>query len=533
VSGAAGALLEVRDLVVELGPREPRTRALDGVSFEVRPGETLGLIGASGSGKTTAALAVLGLLPGGARASGSVRWRGRELLGLPPAALREVRGAEIALVPQDPMGALHPLWRVDRQVAEAVRAHRPRTSRREALGRARALLERMGIPRSRLAESGYPFEWSGGMRQRALIAMAVANRPGLLIADEPTTALDATTQAAVLALLRQVQRESGAAMLLISHDAAVVRAMADRVVTMRDGRVVGPAPAGGEPAARPAPPPRPEPARLVAPRGEVLRVEGLRVRYRLRGRGWGRRAWLHAVENVGFELAPAETLAVVGASGSGKSSLARALVRLEEPAAGSVVLGGRDLTRLAGPALRRARAGIQIVFQDHTASLNPRRRVGASILEPLRAQGRLPRGGGEGRAAELLEAVGLPAAFADRLPYQLSGGERQRVAIARALALRPQVLVLDEPVTSLDADARGAILRLLRDLQAEHGIAYLLIAHDLRLVRDVAHRTAVMQDGRFVEIGETAALFTAPAHPCTRRLLATLADVVEPVPPGA
>jgi peptide/nickel transport system ATP-binding protein len=531
LGGSGEPILRVRDLAVRFdGGRD----AVRDVSFDIRAGETLGLVGASGSGKTTIAHAILRLLPGSAHCTGSVSWCGRDLLRLDDVALRAVRGAEIGLVPQDPLTALNPLHRVDRQVAEALRAHDARLRSADALARATTLLASMGIPPPRGAGSGYPFQWSGGMRQRALIAMAVANRPALLIADEPTSALDATTRAAVLALLRGIQRSTGAALLLIAHDMAVIAQLADRVAVMQAGRIVESACVrcirdrprtayAAELVAAAhmhdvAAPHVPGPVVRGVRTAPVLRVEDLSVRHVVRG--WRRPAAVLAVDGVSFDVGAGETLAIVGESGSGKSSLARALVRLERPYTGRVLLDGRDLAHLRGAGLRAARAGIQIVFQEQHASLNPRRRAGASIAEPLLVHGRARGSRAAALVAALLEDVGLPPAFADRFPHELSGGERQRVAIARALALQPRLLVLDEPVTALDAITRAALLRLLRGLQERTGVGCVLIAHDLAMVQAVAHRVAVMHAGRFVEVGAAADIFAAPAHEQTRRLLA-------------
>ena len=467
-------------------------------------GETLGIIGESGAGKTMTALSILRLLPSpGQIAAGRVRWRGRDLASMSTAELRAVRGGEIGMIFQDPVAALHPMLRIDAQVAEAVLAHSPATPRAVALRQATDLLEHLGVPGERIRHAPYPHQWSGGMCQRAMLAMAIANRPALLIADEPTTALDADTQAEVLGLLRQLQREFPLAILLITHDMAVVSAMADRVAVMREGRIVETGPVRELLAhsthaytarliARTRPnEPRP-PRRAVG--STVLFASKVSVTYRLPGS----REVVRAVDEATFSVAQGETVGLVGASGAGKSSLARALLRLTPAARGLIRLHDVEFTALRGAALKRARADLQIVFQHPYASLNPRRTIGQSLAEPLRVHGRY---GGDGRShvARALENVRLPAEYAGRFPRELSGGERQRVAIARALILSPRVVVLDEPVSSLDAPTRQEILDLLRSLQEESGVAYLFISHDLDLIQRIADRVLVMSAGRLAE----------------------------------
>jgi peptide/nickel transport system ATP-binding protein len=550
-------LLQVRGLSVEFGPvgraRRPGSTGLEpvvgGIDLDVGAGETLGLVGESGSGKTTTALALLGLLPSAARTGGRVLWRGRELLALGPEAIRAIRGKEIALIPQDPMAALHPLIRVDRQVAESVRAHAPDLSRGAARARAVELLARTGLPPDRLRHAGYPFEWSGGMRQRALIAMAIAHSPALIIADEPTTALDATTRAAVLALLRELRDETGMALLLITHDMAVVSAMADRVAVMRHGRIVeagpvhavrhrpadpytaalvapleperDPGSASPDASSQPrvgsaaGPPARPTAGAAVP----VLDVARVSVRYPVRARGPRGAGWFTAVDRVSFEIGAGETLCLVGESGAGKSSLARAIVRLQGISGGRITMGDMDITGIRGRALRAARREFQIVFQDPYSTLNPRRRIGPTVVEPLRIHGLCSRAAAPEEAVRLLEGVGLRADHAERFPFQLSGGERQRVAIARALALEPKVVVLDEPVSSLDTATRGDMVHLLGALQEARGVAYLLIAHDLRFVRSIADRVAVMRHGQLVAIGPARDIFERPEDAYTRSLV--------------
>ena len=547
MSAAPTPLLEVRDLVVRFpaprgGRRTPAAHAgeeeppvVAGVSFDVRPGETLGLIGESGAGKTLSALSLLRLVPRPGRiTAGSIQWRGRELLSMPEAELRTLRGGEIGMIFQDPVAALHPMLRIDEQVAEALLTHAPETPRSAAMGRAAELLEHLGVPAARIRHAPYPHQWSGGMCQRAMLAMAIANRPALLIADEPTTALDAATRDDVLGLLERLREEFSLAILLITHELEIVARMADRVAVMQQGRIVDTGPVR-ELLERPSHPytaelvarARPRAARvdrvrartdgrsaaeLPSPeRAVALAASNLRVTYRIPGS----RELVHAVEDASLTVQAGETVGLVGASGAGKSSLARALLRLTPVERGTIRLGSTDLTSLSGAALRRARAEIQIVFQNPYASLNPRRTVGESIAEPLRIHGRYGRDG-TARVATLLEEVQLPAAYATRFPQELSGGERQRVAIARALVLEPRVVVLDEPVTSLDAATRTGILDLLEALQEKTGVGYLFIAHDLDVIRRLAHRVLLMSSGTLAQWEDKApstGRVAAPAVP--------------------
>ncbi len=564
-----GELLRVTDLCVELETREGWARPLRGVDLEIRAGETVGLIGESGSGKTLTALSILRLLPARHAIGGRIGWRGRDVLSLPERRVRGLRGREIGMIFQDPLSSLHPWYRVVDQVAEALRAHTD-LSRREARRRSLGLLERVGISAAHAERHPFPHQWSGGMRQRAVVAMAIANGPRLLIADEPTTALDVTVQAQILELLREALRDTGAAALLISHDLAVVAQLAERVAVMDGGRVIefrpirelfaNPerektrellaaadllGPSNGTARPKPgaeggsritaSPPSGPSaPAALNPPTGPhrapgtdgaatepVLRVVDLIVEHRGDGPR-ARSATVRAVDGVSFELRRGETMGLVGESGCGKSTLARALLALDRPVAGHVYLDGEDLLSADRRRLRRLRARIQMVFQDPLASLNPRRTVAETVAAPLRAHGRFRAAGGEARVRRLLELVRLEPELAGRYPHQLSGGQRQRVGIARALALDPEVLVLDEPVTALDAAVRARVLGLLRDLQAELGISMLLIAHDLAVVRSVAHRVAVMYLGRLVEVGEAQRVFSHPAHPYTVALLSAI-----------
>lgn len=529
-------LLALRDLTVDYGS----VRAVRSVSLEIRAGEIVSIVGESGSGKTTLALAVLGLLPASARIErGEIRWKGEDLLAASAERRRALRGRDIAMVFQEPLSALHPTFPVVSQVAEALRAHRPdldrRTARREAVER----LEAVGIPQPARRTREIPHQWSGGMRQRALIAMALAHDPSLMIADEPTTALDVTVQARLIELLRRkapaaAGRDDAASggTLLITHDFGLVAELADRVLVMQNGRVVEAGavtrifdrpshphtralldarPGTGAPTGRGS-----RGGRTSSDDDVALEAVNLHASYGPTSRGGPP---VIAVRDVSFRLRAGEALGLVGESGSGKSSLARALVGLL-PATGRIRVGGRPVP----PTTRRSRAerrALQIVFQDPFGSLNPRRSAGNAIAEALRIHS-LDADRRKERVAELLGLVELDASFGARFPAELSGGERQRVAIARALACRPKVLVLDEPVTSLDLPVQVRILALLERLRRELGTALLLIAHDLRMVRDVADRVAVMHGGRLIETGRTADVFERPSHPETRRLLSAI-----------
>jgi peptide/nickel transport system ATP-binding protein len=524
-------VLSVRDLVVEFAVHGKPVAAVGGVDLDVHAGETLGLVGESGSGKTVTVLAALGLLPPPptCTVSGIVLLDGRDLLTMDPRERRAVRGREIGTVFQDPMTSLHPSFRVVDQVAEALLVHDRRLARSTARDRAVELLERVGVPHPGRRLREYPHQWSGGMRQRAMIAMAIANRPRLLVADEPTTALDVTIQAQILDILRAARDDLGAATVLITHDLGVVAELADRVSVMRAGRVLESASAEALFAGpqrshtrmllaavprldRPAAP-RP----IRAPAAAVLEVRDLVTHYR----GGGGRV-VHAVDGVTLSLAPGETLGLVGESGCGKSTLARTVLRLVDATSGQVLLQGEDITSARGRRLRRLRRSLSMVFQDPYSSLNPRMTVGEIVAQPLRITRRYRADGGMRRVHELLDLVGLDPALAGRLPAQFSGGQRQRVGIARALALSPEVLILDEPVSSLDVSVQAQVVDLLGRLQRELGLAYLLIAHDLALVRDVCDRVAVMYLGQLVETGTREQVFTAPVHPYTQALLAAV-----------
>ncbi|MFE9797585.1 dipeptide ABC transporter ATP-binding protein [Streptomyces goshikiensis] len=546
-------LVDVRDLVVDfpVGGPGAYVRAVDGVSFTMGPGHALGIVGESGSGKSTVAAALLGLHRGtGTRLGGTVRVAGTDVGGASAAELRRLRGATAAMVFQDPLSSLDPYYAVGDQIAEVYRVHAA-VSRRAARARAVSVLDRVGIPDAVRRSRARPHEFSGGMRQRALIAMALVCEPRLLIADEPTTALDVTVQAQILDLLHGLRREEGLGLLLVTHDVGVAAESVDELLVMRDGHAVERGPVA-EVLAGPADPytrallaavprldaPRkPRPSRETAttaaglasgaaggasgaaaasagPAGaaggdgaEVPVVEALGLRREF-GRGKRR---VTAVGGVSLAVRAGETLGVVGESGSGKSTLGRMLVGLLEPSSGRV--------RHAGDEARGIPAGVQMVFQDPVSSLNPRRSVGESIADPLRAAGERDEAAIRARALALLERVGLEPGHYDRYPHEFSGGQRQRVGIARALAPRPRLIVCDEPVSALDVTTQAQVTALLAELQQELGIALVFIAHDLAVVRQVSDRVAVMRSGEIVEEGPVDEVYDRPAHPYTRQLL--------------
>ncbi|MFH9708485.1 dipeptide ABC transporter ATP-binding protein [Streptomyces luteogriseus] len=508
------SLVDVTGLRVDFGA----LRAVDGLSFRLEEGAALALVGESGSGKSTVASALLGLHRGtGARVEGSVEVAGTDVQRASDEELRRLRGGRAAMVFQDPLSSLDPYHAIGDQIAEVYRVH-TRASRRAARARAVEVLDRVGIPDAARRSRSRPHEFSGGMRQRALIAMALACEPRLLIADEPTTALDVTVQAQVLDLLHTLREETGMGLLLVTHDVGVAAESVDEVLVMRHGRTVEHGPAGGVLGAPAEPYTRELLAavpRLDAPRKAstdpaevVLEATGLR-----RDFGRGKRA-VTAVDDVSLTLRRGETLGIVGESGSGKTTLGRMLVGLLEPTAGTLAFEGRPHTGV-NPA-------VQMVFQDPVSSLNPRRSVGESIADPLRARGERRERSIRERVGELLERVGLEAGHHDRYPHEFSGGQRQRAGIARALAADPRVIVCDEPVSALDVTTQAHVVALLGELQRELGLALVFVAHDLAVVRQVSDRVAVMRHGRIVEEGPVAEVYESPRDPYTGQLLAAV-----------
>jgi peptide/nickel transport system ATP-binding protein len=520
VTGAA-SVLTVENLTVALPPGADRPFALEGLTLDLRPAEILCVVGESGSGKSVLTSALMGALPQGLiRRSGRLALGEEDLCALSATGWRRVRGRRIALVPQEPMAALNPVARVGRQIEEVFAIHH-QGDRAWRRGQALALLGQMRLDDPERVAAAYPHQLSGGQCQRVCIAMALALNPDVLIADEPTTALDVTTQAQVLRLIRAVRDEHGQAVLFVTHDLGVVADIADRIAVMRQGRLleIGPAQtvlrSPGHPYTRALIAAAPSFARprTVRPPADpppcVLSVDGLEKTFGSR----------RALGPTRLALARGETLGVVGESGSGKSTLARLLVRLIAPSAGAVRVNGTDLAELSGRRLRRARRSVQMIFQDPFGSLNPKRRIGPMIARAAVLAGET-RAGGRRRAEALLDEVGLGSGCYDRRPSDFSGGQRQRIGIARALALRPDVLIADESVSALDMSVQAQILALLEDIQTRLGLSIVFITHDLRVAAQVSDRIAVMKSGEIVEIGPAASVLTAPRHPYTQALLA-------------
>ena len=555
--GEAG-LLELHDVSVEFNGD---FQAVKSVNYAIAPGEVVAVVGESGSGKTVTAMSLLGLLPSNAKVSGRALLSGRDLYTMTPAELRKVRGREVGMIFQEPMSALNPVFSVGDQLVEALRVHQPLSSS-DARRRAIELLDLVGLPEPAQRFRSYPHELSGGQLQRIVIAMAVANDPKLLIADEPTTALDVTVQAEILELLRDLKDRLDTSILLITHDMGVVADIADRVVVMYDGEIVeqgtvteifsaptedytrqllgsvislsATATEGVEralsddlvvhddhlavdehPATRSV--------HDVPAVNPILSISDLAVVYGGRFRSIS----VRAADQVSLHVEPGEVLGLVGESGSGKSTVAKAVTGLLTPTSGSVRIGGTEVSAVRGRAAKALRRRIGVVFQDPLSSLNPRATVADSVAEPIRLHKALPSSKVDPRVDELLESVQLTTSLRNRYPHELSGGQRQRVCIARALALDPELLVADEPTSALDVSVQARILTLFRELQDVHGFACLFISHDLAVIEALAGRVAVMHRGHVVEQGPTKAVLSSPVHPYTQRLLAA-APVADP-----
>ncbi len=557
-------VLSVRDLTTSFRVGEEWRSVVKGVSFDVAPRETVAIVGESGSGKSVTSLSIMRLLPANAsRIEGSVRLNGRELLTLGAEDMRKVRGNEIAMIFQEPMTSLNPIFPIGKQISEAITCHRD-VSAAEAKAEVLRLLDKVRIPNARNRFDDYPHQFSGGMRQRVMIAMALASRPKLLIADEPTTALDVTIQGQILDLIKVLQDEEGMAVLFITHDMGVVAEVSDRTIVMFRGEAVetGPTddifnrgkhpytrallsavPKLGSMGGRDRPMrfpvidivtgetrvPETEAGGVDEGRRPVLEVKNLTTRFDIHSGLFGRKSGaVHAVENVSFDLREGETLALVGESGCGKSTTGRSITRLVEPTAGAIALDGYDVVNLDRASLRKMRRSIQMVFQDPFASLDPRMSVGSAVMEPFVEHGLGTKAQAREKAADLLERVGLKADMMRRYPHEFSGGQRQRIAIARSLMLDPKVIVADEAVSALDVSIKAQVCNLLLDLQQSFNLAYLFISHDMAVVERVSHRVAVMYLGEIVEIGPRQAVFDNPQHPYTRKLMAAV-----PVPDPA
>ena len=570
-------VLEVQGLTVRFDTSERSVVAVKDLGFHVRAGEVLAIVGESGSGKSVTSLSVMRLIEhgGGTIASGKISFTRRnggklDLAKAADSVMRTIRGGEISMIFQEPMTSLNPVFSVGTQVAEAVMLHQG-LSHAEAEAEALRMLELVRIPEAKQILKRYPHQLSGGMRQRVMIAMALSCKPSLLIADEPTTALDVTIQAQILQLIRQLQEEMGMAVIFITHDMGVVAEVADRVLVMYHGEAVeegtceqifhnprhpytqsllaavprlGSMRGTDEPAPFPllritdpeaeqlgtadmdeTPVDMPEPA-ASAPSvsdGPVLSVDNLITRFDVETGFWGKvKRRVHAVEQVSFNLYPGETLGLVGESGCGKSTIGRSLIGLETPRSGSIVFNGQELTQVSGSQLQKLRRNIQYVFQDPYAALDPRLTVGFSIMEPLLIHKVCSRQEAERRVGELLERVDLDPAMAVRYPHEFSGGQRQRVCIARALAMNPEIIIADESVSALDVSVRAQIINLLLALQKEFRIAFLFISHDMAVIERVCHRVAVMYLGQIVELGSRRDVFETPLHPYTKRLMSAV-----------
>ncbi|MGC7341998.1 ABC transporter ATP-binding protein [Mycobacteroides abscessus] len=522
-------MVDITGLTVDFEVDKQWVPAVKGVSLSVAKGEVLAIVGESGSGKSTTAMAIPALLPPSARVRGSVKLNGAELLGATNDELRAVRGKDVAVIFQEPMTALNPVYTIGWQIAEAVCAHK-KMSHRQARDRAVELLDLVDMPEPAKRVKHYPHQLSGGQRQRAMIAQALALDPGLLIADEPTTALDVTVQAEILDLMRDLRHRIDAGIILITHDMGVVADMADRIMVMKDGEVVEQGDAEGifhraqQPYTRQLLASVPHLGATLHGRDEsnppptdlALSVEHAVIEYP------GKSGSFRAVDDVSFTIGRGEVVGLVGESGSGKSTIGRAAVGLLRVASGTICVAGQDISTANRKQLRDIRSKVGVVFQDPGSSLNPRWPIGQSIAEPLTLHTDMDRTQREGRVKTLLEQVQLPAAMRNRFPHQLSGGQRQRVGIARALALEPTLLIADEPTSALDVSVQATVLDLFAELQREHGFACLFISHDLAVVELVASRIAVLNRGRLAEFGSDTQVLTAPKDDYTKRLLAAV-----------
>ncbi len=516
-------LLEVNNLSVEFHTVQGRVHAVRDVSFHLDRGETLAILGESGSGKSVSASAIMNLIdtPPGYITEGSIKYDGQNLLDLPRDERRQINGRKIAMIFQDPLAHLNPVYKVGWQISEAMRVHGVPNAKADA--RALDLMHRVGIPDAEAKMNAYPHQFSGGQRQRIMIAMALGMKPDILIADEPTTALDVTVQAQILSLLEELQEETGMGLLLITHDLGVVAETADRVVVMNKGEIVETGTAASvykDPqndytkrliAAAPGKAPLKSVPDITPEDEPLLQVQHLSKRY----------GAVEALTDASFHVMPGEVVAVVGESGSGKSTLAKTLLRLQEPSGGTAMYKGRDLFSLTERELYDMRRDIQMVFQDPTQSLNPRMTIYQIISEAWAIHPEiLPKDAWRARVSELLTKVGLLPEHAHRYPHQFSGGQRQRIAIARALALEPKMIVCDEAVSALDVSIQAQVIALLNDLRDTMNISFMFIAHDLPVVRDFADRVIVMQAGRIVETGDTETIFAHPVQTYTKALLA-------------
>ncbi|MFN4225655.1 MAG: dipeptide ABC transporter ATP-binding protein [Hyphomonas sp.] len=535
-------ILTIKDLAVDFDTPDGIVHAVRGVSFQVAAGECLGIVGESGSGKSQSALAAMGLLAENGAARGEILFSGTNMLTASKAELRRIRGAEMSMIFQDPLTSLTPHMTVGAQMREILALHQGLKGE-EATRRCIEWLEHVRIPEAARRLDQFPHELSGGMRQRVMIAIAMLCGPKLLIADEPTTALDVTVQAQVLELMDELKRETGTGIVLITHNMGVVARMCDRVIVMRHGEIVEQgttdeifyAPkhdytqmllAAVPRIDQPDPPGRPALAPAPAPEIEpVLKVEDMKIHFPIQVKGglFGRRKPLKAVNGVSFDLRPGETLGVVGESGCGKSTLARGVLRLIPPTTGTVAWLGRNLTEASRMEMNALRSDLQIVFQDPLASLDPRMTIGASIAEPLLVhEPLLDKAGREARVRDILPRMGLDANLINRYPHELSGGQNQRVGIARAMIVKPKLVICDEAVSALDVSVQAQVVDLLIELQKEFGLAMIFISHDLAVVRQVSHRVMVLYLGRVVELAGRDTIYTEARHPYTKALIAAV-----------